>query len=204
MMRTKADLLGCGVFGGPLFVLVFLAQDLTRPHFNPVRNSVSSLANGELGWVQTVNFLVVGLLTMTFAIGLRQALGPGKAVFAGSVLVGFWGLGAFVAGLFATDPDGSAHPSTTGLLHNLAVQIGFPAFALACAVFVRVFAKRGDRRWAVGTAVTGVAFAAAAELAFRGFGHADGLGVTAGLFERVTAVIAFSWIVALAVRLRRV
>jgi hypothetical protein len=50
-----------------------LLQAYTRDGFDPARHPLSSLALGDLGWLQTANFVVCGLLTLAGAVGLRPA-----------------------------------------------------------------------------------------------------------------------------------
>jgi hypothetical protein len=74
-VKTKT-LLACGAIGGPLFVIAFLVEGAIRADYNVLRHPVSSLALGEGGWMQIVNFIVTGLLMLAFAVGLRRALRP--------------------------------------------------------------------------------------------------------------------------------
>jgi hypothetical protein len=203
-------LLACGLAAGPLFVATFLVEGATRPDYHPLRNSVSSFALGELGWVQSLDFVVAGLLTTAFAAGVRRALPPGRGSTRGPALIGLWALGLVVAGVFATDPASGyppgtplrpGHPSPHGVLHDLSVGFGFPALLAACLVFARQFAAGGERGWALFSVVCGLAFICSAFLAFRGFGHPDGLGPVGGLMERAAAVAAFTWLTALAAHL---
>jgi Protein of unknown function (DUF998) len=76
--RTRA-LLACGVVAGPLFLAVALLQALTRDGFDLGRHPLSLLSLGELGWIQITNFVVAGLLSVAFAVGLRRVLHPGRA-----------------------------------------------------------------------------------------------------------------------------
>src|SRR5258706_11269109 len=69
--------LACGVVAGPVYVVVSLAQALTRDGFDLSRHSWSLLSNGDLGWLQISNFIVVGVLTIAFAVGLRRVWSPG-------------------------------------------------------------------------------------------------------------------------------
>ena len=58
-----------------VFTVVFLAQEaLPRGELNPVAAPVSALEAGPNGWVQRLNFLVFGLLTMAHAIGLHRGM----------------------------------------------------------------------------------------------------------------------------------
>jgi hypothetical protein len=69
-------LLACGLVAGPLFTVAWIIEGVMRPTYNPLRHPISALALGDLGWTQIANFIVTGLLTLAFAIGLRRALRP--------------------------------------------------------------------------------------------------------------------------------
>src|SRR5262245_8958704 len=97
--RITRSLLGYGVIAGPLYVLVALAQALTRDGFDLSRHAWSLLANGDWCWIQTVNFVVTGAMTVAAAVGLRRAAG-GVA----PVLIGVYGLSLVGAGVFRADP----------------------------------------------------------------------------------------------------
>ncbi len=86
--RITKSLLGYGVIAGPVFVVVSLAQALTRPGFDPARHAWSLLSNGDLGWIQVTNFVAAGLMTAALAVGLRRA---GAGTWAPR-LIGVYGL----------------------------------------------------------------------------------------------------------------
>jgi hypothetical protein len=202
-------LLVCGLIAGPLFVAAFVVEGATRPDYHPLRNSVSSLSLTGLGWTQSLNFIAAGLLTLAFAVGMRQVLRPQQGSVWGPPLIALWGIHLIVAGLFATDPDSGYppgvpipdHPTVHGLLHDISVAFGFPALLGAFFVLVRRFAVRGERGWALSSAGGGVAFLISFFLAFRAFGRTDGLGELGGLFERMAAAVGFGWLTTLAMHL---
>jgi hypothetical protein len=209
--KTKA-LLACGAIGGPLFVAVFLVEGATRADYDPLRHPVSSLALGPSGWVQGADFLVAGLLTLAFAVGLRLALRPPGGSTWGPLLVGVWAFGLLGAGIFVTDPVSGYPPgapdrllgySWHGALHDLFSLLAFVALAAAYFVFGRWFATRGERGWAIYSAVSGLAFAVAFVLSSAGFGQAESLVGLAGLFQRLAVAVGFGWLTLLAVRFLR-
>ena len=51
--RVTKSLLGYGVIAGPIYVVVALAQAVTREGFDLARHQWSLLANGSNGWIQT-------------------------------------------------------------------------------------------------------------------------------------------------------
>src|SRR5450432_2216355 len=80
--RTQTALLAAG-FGGVLFVLTFLVLGALAPNYDALRETISALEFTSLGTAQRFNFLVFGLMLMTFALALRRELGVGR----GSVLI---------------------------------------------------------------------------------------------------------------------
>jgi hypothetical protein len=72
--RSITLLLWCGAAGAPLFVIAFLIEGATRPGYNPVRLPISLLSLGDLGWTQTANFILDGVLMLGFAVGLGRSL----------------------------------------------------------------------------------------------------------------------------------
>jgi hypothetical protein len=166
--RITRSLLGYGVVAGPLFVVVSLAQALTRDGFDLSRHAWSLLANGELGWIQVANFIVTGLMTAAAAIGLRRALTPGRGRDWAPVLVGIYGLSLIAAGVFRPDPAQGfpvGTPETTtiswhGMLHFVLGGIGFLCLIAACFLLASRFSRDGRRRLALFARITGVVFLA--------------------------------------------
>jgi hypothetical protein len=83
---------------------VLLIEGATRPGYSAWHTFGSSLSLSDQGWMQITNFIVCGLLTLGFAIGLRQVLHSGKGSVWGPMLLGLFGLELIIAGLFVTDP----------------------------------------------------------------------------------------------------
>jgi Protein of unknown function (DUF998) len=160
-------LLACGVVAGPLFLAVALLQALTRDGFDLGRHPLSLLSLGELGWIQIANFVVAGLLTLAFAVGLRRVLHPGRGGTWGPLLIGAYGVGLIGGGVFLADAGAGFPPgapagapeqlSWHGILHDVAHVLAFLSLIVACFVLARRFAALGQRRWAGYCVATGVA-----------------------------------------------
>ncbi|MEU7991336.1 DUF998 domain-containing protein [Streptosporangium canum] len=210
MTAATRKLLVCGAVTGPLFVVTFLIQGATRTAYNPLRHPVSSLALGGFGWIQTANFIVAGLLTLAFAVGLRSALRPLGGATLVPVLIGAISLGLLGAGLFVTDPvsgyppgtpDAILRHSTHGILHDLFSMPTFLAWPIACIVSAIHFLRKGKSGWAIYSAATGLTFAGAFVLASMGFTQVEALVDLGGLFQRIAITAGFAWITLLAVHL---
>jgi hypothetical protein len=149
-------LLLCGAIAGPLFIFVVLIQDYTRPAFDPRLQALSLLSLGDWGWVQIVNFVLAGVLNLLYAVGLRRTLHPGRAGTWGPLLIGAYGLGLILVGVFRTDPANGyppgaiapTEPSWHGAIHALGALFVFVALTAALAVFGRFFLARKEPWWA--------------------------------------------------------
>ena len=127
-------------------------------------------------------------------------------------MVTLWAVGLLGAGVFVTAPVSGYPPGSTdravqyswhGALHDLFSLPAFVGLAAACFVFGRWFAGRGERGWAIYSAVSGVVFAVAFVLSSAGFGQAEGLVDLAGLIQRFGVTVGFSWLTLLAVHFLR-
>ena len=203
-MDVVGALFVCGVIAGPLFVLVFLIEGTMTPDYDPLRHPVSSLALGPFGWTQTLNFIVVGLLTLAFAVGLVRLRGARQKV--GGTLVGIWGVGLIGAGAFLTDPVSGYPPgtpptpveaTTSGTLHDLFSVAAFLALGAACFVL----AGGKGWRWAIYSVLSGATFLGAFFVAGIGFGQTEPFVEVAGLWQRVCVLIGWTWLTMLALRL---
>jgi hypothetical protein len=123
-----------GMIGPALFALIVAVLTVAQYGFivdlgwDPIGSSdvpwPSGLALGPLGWLQVVNFILLGLALMVFAVGLHRGvavwvrgsvIGPGLLVVAGVALV---------LAAFKTDPLLSGGPqSWHGLIHGLAFAL---------------------------------------------------------------------------------
>ena len=192
---TTRTLLALGAGAGPLYVIVGLAQILTREGFDWTRHALSLMSNGPWGWVQVANFLLSGLLVLAGAIGLKRGLAIGRGRTAGPLFVAIYGLGLIGAAFFSADPalgfppgtpDGPPAVITThGLLHFVSGGIGFLGLIAACFVLAARFRGEGRSSWMWFSLATGVLF-------FAGFA-----GIASGAQSR-TLVVAFYLAVLLA------
>jgi hypothetical membrane protein len=209
---TRLLIMG-GAIGPLLFIIVLLIEGATRPGYSAWHHYGSSLSLGDQGWVQIANFLVCGLLTLCFAIGLRQVFRTGRGSVWGPILLGVFGLALIVAGLFVTDPSLGYPPGTHtsgpqtlhGTIHGVAGLIAFTSLAIASFVMARRFASDPDwKGWARYSMVTGVlivVFFVAATVVSALDENGVLPGSPTGLFQRVAIIVGWGWIALLAIRL---
>jgi Protein of unknown function (DUF998) len=206
--RMTKSLLGYGVIAGPLYVVVVLAQSLTRPGFDLTRDDASLLSNGSLGWIQIANFAITGVMVIACAIGIQRALQSGIASTWAPRLIGLYGLGLVAAGIFVADPMNGFPPGTPagrpsmvsvhGTLHIAAAVIGFLCLIAACLVLARRFSSLGQQRWAVFSRATGVLFL----LGFVGVASGSSSSVVVLGFW-IALLVVWGWLAAVSIHLYR-
>jgi Protein of unknown function (DUF998) len=202
--RITKSLLGYGVIAGPIYIVVSLAQGLSRAGFSLAHDEWSLLANGGLGWIQIVNFVVTGLMTVAFAVGLQRAMRVSEKATWVPRLVLVYGLGLVCAGAFRADPSygfppgvpkgAAAHVSWHGNLHLLVAGIGFICLIAACVLVARRFARDGRGGWAAFSWATAIGFFAG----FAATASAPG-NVAANVVFTLAVVLGWAWILLLAI-----
>jgi hypothetical protein len=201
-------LLACGILVGTLFVGVSFVQAVTRQGFDLSRQPLSLLLLGDLGWIQLMNFEVVGFLSIAYAVGIRRLLHPGRAGTWGPLLVAGFGVGLIVAGIFGPDPSMGYPPgapegtpatmSTHSAIHGVGFFISLASFIGACLVFARRFAGLRERGW--------VTYCVASALVSPILVGSSGALMTSrrgGIPLFAMAIVFGAWYVLLALHLRR-
>jgi hypothetical protein len=143
-------LLRCGVWAGPFYLAVGLAQAFLRKGYVFSRHPLSVLTNGPGGWVQTVNFVLSGLMVLAAAVGFARVLGPKSRGV--TWFLGGYGASMLVASMFKADPVDGFPPgtplgpptsiSTTGLVHFIAGALAFIFLATSCFLAVPAMRRR--------------------------------------------------------------
>jgi hypothetical membrane protein len=90
----------CGICGPIIFTVLVIIESLMRPGYSQTYNFVSDLGVGPNAIIQNINFFIFGILSIGFALGLRNALPSGKYLKTAVWMVIIFGLGIIGAGFF--------------------------------------------------------------------------------------------------------
>ena len=134
-----------GVVGPVLFTGTYMVQEvLRRDEYSPMAEPVSALEAGPNGWVQQANFVVFGLLTLAFAVGLHRGIRPSRRGLVGPALLFVSGIGLQLAAVVPLREDAAGVTSDPGG-HFVAGIV----FFLSSAVGLVAVSRRltGDPRW---------------------------------------------------------
>jgi hypothetical membrane protein len=134
-----------GIIGPVLFTAAFMAQEaFRRDEYDPFAQPVSALEAGPSGWIQQLNFVVFGLLTIVFAVGLHRGLRASRAGIVGPGLLSVSGIGLLAAAAFPLREDAA------GLTYDPGGHVfAGPTFFLSSALGLIVVSRRlaHDPRW---------------------------------------------------------
>lgn len=189
-------LVSCGGVGAFLFTATYLLEGATRPGYSAWQQPISALSLGPGGWVQQVNFVVFGILTLLSAVGWYRFLSPGRAAIWFPLIQGLSGLCLIGVGVFSMDPFPGYPPGSTlalstvhGTLHSSLVWVLMPTLELGCFSFAQ-YARLllHWRGWFVYSLMTGILILIFWEAFVLGAnGTIAGLVPLTGLTERLSA-----------------
>jgi len=136
-----------GMIGSALFVTVFTLEGWLRPGYDARSTFISELSIGPRGWIQIINFIILGALFLVFTWGVADEFRDGKASKAGPVLLTIIGFSFLVSGPLVTDLATTPRNqmSLHGILHGIFGALVFSLSPISCFVFWRRF--RQDPQW---------------------------------------------------------
>jgi len=192
------------IAGVVTFALAVLALHVVQPGLSPRDEAVSYYVHGLFGWLLTVGLTALGIGSLSLVFGLVHMLG-GRRARIGTGLVGVWGLGVLLGGVFRADPPGhwSEPPSLAGMIHGNAATLAFVALPLGALCLAKPF--RQDKRWrpkaslllglAVAAGISLILFMASLIPVF----VRPGPPILLGLSERLLLAMYAAWLVAVGI-----
>ena len=166
------------------------------PGYDALRQPVSMLALGPMGWLQTLGFSLGGTLAMIFVVGLWQRVSEGGAV---DIALGTLLLAGFELTLLAAFHTSPTHPwALHSAIHNVDAVVLLGSFPLASLLLgYGLWCKwRSAAIYAFVTGVIGVGVGAARLIPPPQDGYL-------GLYERVLVGNAAIWVAAMGLALIR-
>jgi hypothetical membrane protein len=185
------------VIGILYFFAAVTTEELLRPLYDPVQRTISELAVGPFGFLQTSAFVVLGLSLLALQHALARHLRHTVVSRIALVLLALCGVASFVAAAFPTNLKGAV-ATVAGEIHESVAGFGYAGLIIAIILLSAHF--RRDERWR--TFCT-----ASSSLAVIGVGGSIFMGATSntnlsGLSQRVMVIPLLLWVVLTALRLR--
>lgn len=195
-----------GAISGIFFTLSWIIQEAFKTGYDPIMVPISSLAIGELGWIQSATFLISGGTLILFAYGLekiRKKEGFSKWII---ILSAIGGIGLIGAGCFTTAPISGFPPGTpetinestlNGILHQLFSVLIFIELPIAMLLFSKHFFKIKNRKWWIYSISSAILFIIFIIILKAASDPSQGLFHYFGLIQRIILIIGFLWVILL-------
>lgn len=203
-MKAKISSMA-GMVGPVLFTAIFTIEGYLRPGYDARRMFISALSLGPRGWIQIVNFMLLGISLAVFSRGVAAAFRRDRASRVGHVLLAIIATALFVSGPFVMDPMGTVRAQMTlhGMLHGAFGAIVFLLAPVVCFVFWRRFRTEQSQRtlggWTLAAAVTiSIAVVLLRIGTPRPPDPGNVLTSWIGVIQRVALVTFLAWVFALA------
>jgi hypothetical membrane protein len=141
MLETQRLFAYCGLMAPIIFTILVIVASLLRPDYSQTYNFISDLGVGPYAFIQNLNFIIFGLLSVGLALGLKGTLPSrqGRAAKAGIGLVILFGLMVMLAGVFPED-------YLSQVPHNLVSASAF-LFIIAAQLLIWRGLKNADASW---------------------------------------------------------
>lgn len=199
--RWQLNVIGLSAIAGLIAIFVMGVTELLLifrdVEYNPVIDSISSLGLRSFGWVQTISFLIAGLLIEVFAIGLYLNIRHRVTSQISVGILVLFGFGLLLIAAFRTQPTGT--PQTIeGVIHSFTARTIFLLFPIAC--FLIAPNLKADERWEPFFIYTMAAGVLAAILVIIWIAFSSRINWF-GLYERLLVANATIWLGVMATQL---
>lgn len=134
-----------GIVGPVVWWLLILLNGALTPGYSHLGDFISTLGaiDAPYASIQQLNFAVFGGSILALSLGIHYWFDAGRRVRVGTVLLGTFGVGVVLAGVFPEDP--AAPESTVNFLHNLVSTVAFVSGIVGVSLATRRI--RNDDRW---------------------------------------------------------
>jgi hypothetical membrane protein len=136
----------CGIIAPILFTILVIVESLLRPGYSQIFNDVSDLGIGPYAIIQNINFIIFGLLSIGFAIGL----GSNLPYLAGKItkwLVIVFGLCIILAGVTLWSVGHNIVYAKDVISHGLVSAIAFLVIIVAQFLAWMALRKSDNAIW---------------------------------------------------------
>jgi hypothetical protein len=188
-----------GVVGPIVLIIANLIASISVSDYNPIRESISSLAWTPLGWLQSIGFLAIGVLIEVFAAGLFFSIHGAWGFRLGIWLLVCFGFGLLLIGAFREDPIGGSH-TIQGTIHTVTAAIVFSIFPIASLLIA--LSLRKDSYWK-GLFIHTIVVTSIALAFVIGHIFLPAKPNWLGLYERILVANTVIWVEIMAIRLLR-
>lgn len=184
----QTALLSCGILGPLIFLIVYFIFGSVSPDFDMLRQPLGRLELVDYGWIQSANFIVYGLFTCAFALGLRDELQSGPSLIKLPLLQVLTAVAMILLGIYIHEP-----------VHTYASVFLSATLVAGFLLFAHRFANNPQwKGWVVPTNLCAFGIIMLSVL----YWYANDIdSPIAGVFEQLLIAIRMIWLVAFILKL---
>jgi hypothetical protein len=136
-----------GTLAPIIFVAIFTIDGLFRKDYSAISMHISALSLGSLGWIQIMNFLILGVFLFVFSLRILSENIQEHKSKTGSIILLISSICFFLSGPFIMDPMGTLRENATthGIIHGILGGIVFLLMPVTCFVFANSF--KNEKSW---------------------------------------------------------
>jgi hypothetical protein len=174
-----------------LFQVVMILAQTLQVGYNPLRDTISSMVWGRFGWLQTLNFYLIGFFMVLLIRRLKMYLPNNKAAQAGRAFLYVIAIGFIILGICPTQSPGSVK-TIQAIIHGIAVYFITFSFPVSCFLLASSLRKgNGHKHLLLYTFVTG--YIGLGLIAFGVYLNIIGAHWF-GMLERLLLLSGFMWL----------
>lgn len=145
MKKTLPLLLG--ILAPIVFVAIFTIDGLFRKDYSAISMHISALSIGSNGWIQIVNFLILGVFLFIFSTQILSENTKEKKSKTGPIILLISSICFLLSGPFIMDSMGTLRENMTthGIIHGTLGGIVFLLMPVTCFVFYNSF--ENEKKW---------------------------------------------------------
>lgn len=140
----KVQPVNLALFGFGYFVIAVVALYFLNPDYTLLRSFTGNYDLGSYEFLIASTFFSLGLGSLALVIGLYQGMTPPVRSWVGLLLVGIWGVGMLMAGIFPANERGGSLPKMTIVLIAGIFPVKTQAYPDTIYSFVHIFALIGS------------------------------------------------------------
>jgi len=145
MKRTLPFLLGA--LPPIVFIVIFTIDGILQKDYNAISMHISALSIGSDGWIQIVNFLILGSFLFVFSLRILSENTKERKSNTGPIILLISSICFLFSGPFVMDPMGTLRENMTihGIIHGILGGIVFILMPVTCFVFYNSF--NNEKKW---------------------------------------------------------
>jgi hypothetical membrane protein len=133
-----------GIIIPALSLTLSLVIGAVQPDYNPIKQTISQLVLYPYGWLQSTDFVVLGIWLILLAVKFYSGFSRKISTKIGALTLILFGIGFFLITIFPTNFPGN-EMTLKAMIHEKTAQSICALFPISCALMIPEF--KANRYW---------------------------------------------------------